>query len=636
MNRSRNEEQGIAMSDYTITPVPLTAVTIEDGFWHPRLETNRTVTIPTVLRRCQETGRIDNFRKAAGTMPGPYVGTMPFEDTDLYKAVEGVSYSLARTADPDLEATLDSLIAVIAAAQEPDGYLYTNRTIDPAAVLPTAGPRRWSSLVMSHELYNCGHLYEAACAHYIATGKRTLLDVALRSAALIRRTFGPQALHDIPGHQIIEMGLARLYRITLDRGLLEQAKFFLDQRGRHESRALYMYADNPFYAQDHLPVLQQRAAVGHAVRAVYMYCGMADVAALWPDSAYAGAVQEIWRDMVDSKIYLTGGIGARHQGEAFGEEFELPNATAYAETCATIGSVMWNHRLFLLSGESKYYDVLEQSLYNRLLSGVSLSGEEFFYANPLESDGAFAFNHGSAGRQRWFEVSCCPTNLSRFFPSLPGYIYATEGNALFVNLFVGGKADLEVGGERISLTQETSYPWQGNVHMTVHVDRPLAMRLLVRIPGWARETVLSGSLYRFAHPSRAVPSLSVNGEPATIVMRNGYAVLDRAWKDGDVVDLSLPMAPRKVLCDQRVVENRGKAALQRGPLVYCVEGRDAGVPVESLALGDESALVARWEPDFLGGVMTVRGTQFTAIPYFAWCNRGPGPMRVWLNDSSSR
>ena len=368
----------ITRTDYLITPTSFGAVTLMDRFWLPRLETNRTVTIPAVLKKCEDFGRIDNFRRAARRLAGqrtePYVGKMPFEDTDVYKAIEGASFSLAVHPDPALDTRLDSLIELIAAAQEPDGYLYTSRTVDPAHVLPFSGPERWSSLFMSHELYNSGHLFEAACAHYMATGKQTLLDVARRSAALIRSVFGPNGRHDMDGHPIVEMGLARLYRVTAERGYLEQAWFFLEQHGRHDSRTLYTYAGNPGYSQDHQPVREQRTAVGHAVRAMYLYCGMADVAALLPDASYAEAIRAIWQDVTGSKVYLTGGLGARHQGEAFGDAFELPNDTAYSETCSSIGSVMWDQKLFLLTGESMYYDFLEQTLYNALLAGVSLSG----------------------------------------------------------------------------------------------------------------------------------------------------------------------------------------------------------------------------------------------------------------------
>ena len=557
---------------------------------------------------------------------------MPFDDTDVYKSLEGAASSLAQHPDPALEARLDALIDEIAAAQESDGYLYTNRTIDPTHVLPDAGNARWANLVMSHELYNCGHMYEAACAHHMATGKRSFLDVALRSAELICRVFGPEGRHDMCGHQIVEMGLARLYRATGDRRYLEQARFFLEQRGRHDGRPLYMYEENPGYCQDHMPVVDQREAVGHAVRAAYMYCGMADVAALLPDRAYAEAIKAIWRDVVQSKIYLTGAIGARHRGEAFGEAFELPNLTAYGETCASIGSVMWNHRLFLLTGDAKYVDVVEQTLYNRLLSGVSLRGDEYFYANPLESDGIFRFNHGSAGRQGWFDVSCCPTNLSRFFPSLPGYVWASAGNSIYANLFIAGRARLEMEDGAVEIVQETAYPWAGSVRFVVSPSRRMRLKLLVRIPGWARETIMGGSLYRFERPSEGTAALKLNGHAIEIVLENGYAVIDRDWDTGDTVDLDLPMTVRKVLCDPRVVDNQCKAALQLGPIVYCVEERDSSVPLDRLVLGGESTLKARSRPDLLGGIVEVAGEGFTAIPYYAWANRGPGPMRIWLKN----
>jgi uncharacterized protein len=364
-----------------------------------------------------------------------------------------------------------------------------------------------------------------------------------------------------------------------------------------------------------------------------MYCGMADVAALWPDQAYADAIESIWQDFARTKVYLTGGIGARHKGEAFGEAFELPNAGAYCETCAAIGSVMWNHRLFLLTGDSRYCDVMEQTLYNGLLSGVSLGGQEFFYVNPLASNGEFRFNHGSAGRQPWFDVSCCPTSLSRFFPSLPGYMLASAGDAIYVNLFIGGRAELTAGGTRFSLTLETNYPWEGVVRLTVHPERSARMRLLVRIPGWARGRIMGGELYQFVGPTTDAPTIRVNGGAVDIVEDRGYAVLDRRWEPDDTVELSLPLSARKVICDSRVSENRGKAALQRGPIVYCVEGVDSEVPVNQLSLGPESALSTAWQPDLLGGIVAVRGSGFTAVPYYAWANRGIGPMEVWLHHN---
>lgn len=626
-------EHTAAAVEYPITPVPFTDVELTDRFWAPRLETNRTVTIPAVFRNCEEFGRLDNFRKAAGLKAGPFEGEMPFNDTDVYKGIEGASYSLAARPDPELDAYLDRIIGLVAAAQEPDGYLYTARTIDPAHPHPMAGAERWASLWMSHELYNSGHLYDAAYAHFRATGKRTLLDVALSNAALVRSVFNAGGRRDIPGHQIIEMGLARLYRITGDRGYLDAARFFLEERGRHDTRKPYSYADNPGYCQDHVPVLEQREAVGHAVRAVYMYCGMADIAALVPDSAYAEAIKAVWRDVTGSKIYLTGGLGGRHTGEAFGEAYELPNAEAYNETCAAIGSVMWNHRLFLLTGRAEYLDVLEQTLYNGLLSGVSLSGSEYFYVNPLESDGAYRFNHGAACRQPWFDVSCCPTSLSRFLPSLPGYLYAVDRDAAYVNLFGDSATAFEHGGARFELEQRTGFPWDGAVSITVRPEHTAHMRLKLRVPGWARELILGGPLYRYERPSLTRPELSLNGEPLEVVMENGFAVIDRQWQPGDRVEMTLPMPVRKVLCDDRVAENRGKAALMRGPVVYCVEGRDAGVPLDEIRLGDEDTFTACRSSGPHGEMVTVRGPEFTAIPYYAWANRGPDSMKVWLGNT---
>lgn len=617
-------------ADYPISPTPFTDVVLADRFWAPRLETNRKVTIPVVLARCEQFGRVDNFRKAAGLMAGPFVGTHPGDDTDLYKAIEGASYSLAQNYDEDLDRKLDELISLIAAAQEEDGYLFTNRTIDPRRVLPFSGPERWSSLVQSHELYDCGHLYEAACAHYAATGKRSLLEVATKSAALLLRTFGTDKKRDIPGHQIVELGLAKLYRATGNREYLELARFFLLERGRHETRPLYEFEENPRYAQDHAPVLEQRVAAGHAVRAVYMYCGMADAAALLEDAAFAAAIRTIWRDVAETKAYLTGGLGARHKGEAFGDAFELPNATAYAETCASIGAVMWNHRLFLLTGEAKYIDFLEQALYNRLLAGVSLAGDEYFYVSPLESDGKFLFNHGSAGRKAWFDVSCCPTNLCRFFPSLPGYFYAVKGASIYVNLYAAGTASVSLGETRFALVQETEYPWSGKVRLRVDPERPARAVLRLRIPGWARDSLMGDGLYRFESPASDAPTLCVGNTVVPLNLEDGYAVVDRVWESGDLVELYLPMPPRKVLCDERVVENRGRAAVQRGPLVYCVEGIDSAVSLEELRIGDEESLRAETERGLLGGIVSIRGASFRAVPYYAWANRGIGPMRVWL------
>ncbi len=618
--------------DYPIAPVPARRVALRDGVLRPRLETNRTITVPAVLRKCEESGRVENFRRAARPGAGGYTGTMPFEDTDVYKAIEGASACRAGGHDAVDIAQLDALVALVAGAQERDGYLYTARTIQPPADLPDMGPSRWSNLAMGHELYNCGHLYEAACAHFEATGSRELLEVARHSADLVCRTFGPDARHDTCGHPIVERALAGLYRATADRRYLAQARFFLEQRGRHEARARHDFAGDPGYAQDHLPLRAQRDVVGHAVRAMYLYCGMADVAAMWPEPVYADVLEALWRDLVGSKIYLTGGVGARHRGESFGAPFELPNDTAYAETCAAIGSVVWNQRMFQLTGEARFVDVLEQTLYNRVLSGVSLGGDEYFYANPLASDGVFGFNQGHPARQPWFEVSCCPTSLCRFLPTVPGCFYAVRDDSLFVNLFAAGSADVSVSGVAFHLEQATRYPWDGAVTLTVDPESPTRARLHLRIPGWADGHILGGSLYAPEQSPAARPRLLLNGEDAALGVENGYAIIAREWRQGDRIELHLPMPVLRVRCDPRVVENRDRVALQRGPVVYCVEGRDAEVPLETIRVGEPDRIAPSWAPDLLGGIVVLRGSGYTAIPYAVWANRGAGPMAVWLND----
>ncbi len=614
--------------DYSIRPVPFTQVRFTDGFWAPRLETNRTVTIPYAFRMNEETGRVDNFRKAARLMSGPHVGRR-FNDTDVYKAMEGAAYSLLLHPDPALESRLDELIAVIAKAQEPDGYLYTARTINPRKPAAGAGPERWYFLRGSHELYNSGHMFEAAVAHFQVTGKRTFLDIAIKNADLLVRTFGPEKRRDIPGHQEVEIGLAKLYRVTGKAAYLDLAKFFLDERGRPRERPLYP-ADSPFalyngreYMQDHKPVVEQDEAVGHAVRAMYMYAGMADVAALGGYPECVRAIDRLWANVVGKKLYLTGGVGARDTSEAFGDAYELPNAEAYTETCAAVGNAFWNHRLFLLHGEARFMDVFERVLYNGLLAGVLLSGDRFFYQNPLASA-------GGVERSAWFEVACCPPNMTRFLPSLPGYVYAVRGSDLFVNLFVGSTAEVEVGGRRVRVVQETEYPWDGAAKIRLEGDLPPDLALLVRIPGWARNEVLPSDLYRFLDTAEEEAALLVNGRAATVELEKGYARVRRAWKPGDAVELVLPMPVRRVIAHPAVAADAGRVALQRGPLVFCLEGADNDGRVLDLALPDAAPLGAEFRPDLLNGVVVIAGRNFIAVPYYAWANRGAGEMAVWL------
>jgi DUF1680 family protein len=619
-----------APPDYPIRPVPFTEVTLADSFWAPRLETNRSVSIPYAFRMNEETGRVDNFRKAARLLAGPHQGRR-FNDSDIYKAMEAAAYALRLRPDPGLEKSLEDLVTLISLAQESDGYLFTTRTNDPAHPAPGSGPERWSNLRVSHELYNVGHMYEAAVAHFQATGKRTFLAVAEKNAALLLRTFGtgPGQRRGFPGHQEIEIGLAKLSRATGNRAYLDLAKFFLDERGRYFGGERHA-PDDPFavydsdeYLQNHKPVLEQAEAVGHAVRAMYMYSGMADVAALGGHPEYVAAIDRLWLDVAGRKQYLTGGVGARSGSEAFGDAYELPNAEAYTETCAAIGNALWNYRLFLLHGESKYMDVFERVLYNGLLSGVSLAGDRFFYQNPLESSGGYA-------RSPWFEVACCPPNMTRFLPSLPGYVYATKDEVVFVNLFIAGSGSFDLGGRAVTISQETRYPWDGAVKLKLSPERAASFELAVRVPGWARGEAMPTDLYRFLDGSADKPVLEVNGKTVGLVIRDGYARIRRAWKDGDTVELALPMPVRRVIANDAVAEDRGRVAIQRGPIVYAVEGVDNAGRIFDLVLADDAALRVEFRLDLLNGVAVIKGGGLTAVPYYSWANRGGGQMLVWL------
>ena len=620
-----------ATKDYPLRPVPFSAVTVSGGFWGPRLETNRTVTVPYAFKKCEETGRISNFAKAAGLEQGKFEGTY-FNDSDVYKVIEGAAYCLELHPDADLEKYVDGVIGKIAAAQWDDGYLYAFYSV------PAHQPeKRWTNISRNHELYCAGHLMEAAVAYHEATGKRKLLDVAIRLADCIDSVFGPGKRCDPPGHEEVEIGLVRLYRATGERRYLDLAKFFLDQRGRPEGHKLY-----GTYSQDHKPVTEQSEAVGHAVRAGYLYSAMADVAALTGDEAYRRAIGRIWEDVVGRKLYITGGIGSRGGGEAFGADYELPNATAYNETCAAIANALWNYRLFLLEGDAKYLDVLERVIYNGFLSGVSLEGDRFFYPNRLEVfDGE--------RRAEWFGCACCPSNVCRFVPSIPGYIYAHREDDVYVNLFVGGAATVETAGRTVRLTQQTRYPWDGKVTIAVEPDRPGRFALLVRLPGWARNRPVPSDLYRHLGEGGATPTLKVNGQAVALEMAKGFARIERQWQKGDTVDLDLPMPVRRVVAHEKVLDNKGRVAVERGPLVFCAEGVDHGPEgVLPLMLPDEAPLAAEFRGDLLGGVAVVCGqarlTRLTKdgsvepageqalrlIPYYARAHRQPSQMTVWL------
>ncbi len=624
-------------SGYPRTAVPFTEVKVEDKFWRSRLERNRTVTIPFAFRQCEETGRIANFEIAGRLKEGTFATKYPFDDSDVFKVIEGASYSLMVHPDPGLEKYLDELIAKITAAQEKDGYLYTARTIDPEhPPVDWVGKERWSNLYMSHELYNLGHLYEAAVAHFRATGKKNLLNVALKSADLVSDVFGPEGRHGAPGHQEIEIGLVKLYRVTGKKKYLELARFFLEERGNARERKLYGE-----YSQDHKPVAEQTEAVGHAVRATYMYSGMADVAALTGNKAYLEALDRIWENAVSKKLYLTGGIGAAGAIEGFGPDYVLPNAEAYCETCAAIGFILWNHRMFLLHGDAKYVDVLERTLYNGFLSGISLSGDLFFYPNPLAS-------YGQHRRSPWFNCACCPSNVVRFVPQIPGFIYALDEDSLYVNLFIAGKASLNIKGRKVWVEQETEYPWEGKVRFSLKPERPSEFTLLIRVPGWAVGRPLPSDLYHYLDPSPGSVSLRVNNREVPVELRQGYAFIRRTWESGDAVEIDFPMPVRRVLAHPEVKANEGRVALERGPLVYCAEWVDNGNRVSHLVLSDEAVLETERDAELLEGLTLLKGEatalfegrvpgkfemrkqRFVAIPYYAWAHRGQGEMAVWL------
>ena len=609
--------------DYPIRPVPFTDVEIDDSFWSPRMETNREVTIPYALQMCEETGRIDNFAIAGGLMEGSHQGYY-FNDSDVAKVIEGAAYSLALYPDPELEAYVDDVIDKIAAAQEEDGYLYTARTAMTPDHLPPGGEKRWSNIEHGHELYNLGHMIEGAIAYYLATDKRLLLDVVLRSLDLVEDVFGPDGMRNPSGHQEIEIALGKLYRLTGEPRYLNLAKFFLDMRGDAEGHELYGE-----YSQDHIPVTEQTRAVGHSVRAAYLYSGMADIAALTGDDRYVKAIDAIWQDVVSTKLYVTGGIGATGGNEGFSTPYALPNETAYSETCASIANAMWNHRTFLLHGDARYMDIAERVIYNAFLSGISLEGDRFFYPNRLAT---------VPGEERapWFPCACCPSNVVRFLPSLPGYIYAHAGSDLYVNLFISGTGTVRTDRGTVRISQESRYPWDGRITIRVVPERPSGKYTLhLRIPGWARNEVVPSDLYRFTDQSAEEPVLLVNGELVPLTIENGYATIRRRWREGDEVVLDLPMPIRTVVAHENVVADRGRLSLQRGPLVYCVEWLDSeSGDVQSLVLPVNPDLKTEDRAGLLGGIQVLRGVAgpwaFEAIPYFAWAHRGMGEMAVWL------
>ena len=615
-----------------IKGVPFNQVQVTDNFFSKRIETNRTVTIPAIFKKCEETGTIDNFAIAGGLKEGDYKGVYPFNDTDVYKTIEAASYSLAVHPDAELDKYLDGLIELIAAAQEDDGYLYTARTTNAKSVKWPLGRRWGNEKDNSHELYNMGHLYEAAVAHYYATGKHSLLDIALKNAELLCDTFGPGRLQTAPGHQVIEMGLVKLYQATGEEKFWKLAKFFLDIRGPGGEE----------YKQTHKKIIDQDEAVGHAVRAVYMYSAMADIAALTNDQEYLNALDKLWDNLVTKKMYITGGIGSNPSNEGFGPNYDLPNMSAYCETCASIGNIFFNQRMFLLYGDAKYIDVLERTLYNALLSGISLDGKLFFYPNPLAS-------RGQHTRSEWFVCACCTGNIARCIASVPGYIYAHTDNSIYINLFVAGRTKVKLGDNIVQVTQQTNYPWDGMVKVILEPDRSEEYTVLIRIPGWAANEPLTGDLYSYIDAGDQQLSLKLNGTPTSFDIEKGFVRIRRQWEKSDIVELNLPMPIRRVAANNLVEADRGRIALQRGPVVYCVEWPDVDDGgVLNLLLPADAPLQSEYRPDLLGGVTVIKakaasydflkGRQeknFVAIPYYAWAHRGPGEMAVWLAAEES-
>lgn len=637
-----------AASDYPVQPIPFTAVQLTGGLLHQRQATNQLVTLPFALAQCESSKRVQNFDLAAETLRRRAAGEThfqnqpltqyPFDDSDVYKALEGAAFCLSVQTNAALATQMEKLIAHIAAAQEPDGYLYTWRTMHPDSPAHNwIGRERWTKdPQLSHELYNLGHLYEAGYAHTQATGSRPLLDVCLKSAELLQHDFGNGAPRIAPGHEVIEMGLAKLYRATGDERWLKLAKFFLDARGLGNE-----------YSQDHKPVVEQDQAVGHAVRANYLYSGMADVAALSGDPRYLAAITKIWENVVSRKLHFTGGCGARAAGEAYGQDYELPNR-CYNETCAAVAFLFWNHRMFLMTGDAKYMDVFERTLYNGVLSGVSLSGDRFFYPNPLEYDGKTANNHGHAGRAPWFGCACCPPNVLRTLASLGGYCYAVQGEKLFVNLYAQGAVTAELNGMKMKLEQTTSYPWNGEVKLRATPQTPGRFTLCLRLPGWVRGQPLPSDLYSYDDPAPVAWSVRVNGKPIKAEPTHGFIEISRLWKGGDEVKLELPMPVRRVAGNPKIAATHGQVALERGPIVYAFEGVDNGGSIFDAALPAAAKIRPEYRRDFLGGVtvlkingaqrasredsgkLVTKSTKLLAIPYAVWANRALAPMAVWL------
>ena len=645
-------------ADYPIRSAEMTKVKVTRGFWFDRLETNRTATLKSNLAKCNETPRIANFTNAANRAWGTFGGT-PFDDSDVYKVMEGISYMLALKPDAELQQYVEWFVGQVAKAQEPDGYLYTARTLGFSygkgkGSVPwefgMMGPTRWSNIPSSHELYNVGHMYEAAVAWHQATGRDDFLKIAEKNAALIGRTFGTGEfqLRDAPGHEEIELALCKLFRETGKKQYLDLAKHFVDMRGcekdRREAAVFTQEGDLTrsdemslpgAYYQNHMPFVRQREAVGHAVRAAYLYCGAADIAALTGNKDYAAANDALWNNVVSCKLHLNGGIGARPKGEAFGRAYELPNdeGQTYLETCAAIGNALWNDRLFRSTGDAKYVDVLERVIYNGFPSGISLSGDEYFYPNPLASKGGYK-------RSKWFSCSCCPVNDIRFIPQIPSFAYATDGKGtLYWNLFMEGTVGIHTGRHFVKMAQMTDYPWNGKstLKITDLISKSnFHFAIKIRIPGWAKGRPVPSDLYAQTAPSSVMEaSVEVNGQPVNgIPGKDGYLTISREWKVGDVVEVNFPMPVKRIRAHEKVEADRGRLAVERGPIVYCAEGcdnngkaYDATLPADATFTDDTITIGDKTYPSLKAS------NGLKLIPYCLWGNREPGnEMQVWFKE----
>ncbi|MBC8326193.1 MAG: glycoside hydrolase family 127 protein [Verrucomicrobia subdivision 3 bacterium] len=641
-------------ADYPLKPVPFHEVDMTSAFWRPRLETQRTVLVPFAFGKTEP--GVAHLQAAADALTGKKTDDHRphrFIDSDLYKVMEGAAYLVKLRDDPKLEAKFDAIVDVIAGAQEPNGYLYPSHTTGVGAKKHMMGDKPYEFVVHSHELYNMGHMYEAAIAYYQATGKDKLLKVAEKNAQHVNKVFfegdpkynGGKPIRQAPGHQEMELALVKLYRVTGKQLYLDMARKFLEIRG------ITYVPDgegvmSPTYAQQHRPVAKQTKAVGHAVRATYLYSGMADVGVLAGKTAYAKALDQIWANITDTRMHITGGLGAVHGIEGFGPEYELPNADAFNETCAAVGNVLFNYRMFLLHKDAKYLDVAEVALLNNVLAAVNLAGNRFFYVNPLAADGKYPFNHGTAGRAPWFGTACCPSNMARLLPQVQGMTYAHDGENLYVTFFAESATTVKIGNAEVAIRQATAYPNDGKIRINLDPTKPVDFALRLRIPTWTGKQFVPGKLYQYANAEPAAWTLKVNGKPVEAKVEKGFAVIDRTWKRGDRVELNLPMPVRLNTCHPNVEANHDRVALTRGPFVLCAEGVDnggvteryffeklpklAGAPVKTRSIESGSFIQTTVPASALTATGGTKSQPLVLTPYYAWNNRGPSSMTVWF------